>query len=94
MDVIIFMPFYLESRICPDAVLRWIQQQACSKFTANVIETLTMIRQTFREESMSCTWVFEWKSPNSPRLRKARHVESKVNSMLIIFINIKGTVHK
>jgi hypothetical protein len=35
--------------------------------------------------------VFEWKIPNSPNLRKAR---SKVKSMLIIFIKIKGIVHK
>jgi hypothetical protein len=32
-------------------------------------------------------------SPNSPRLKKARQVKSKVKSMLIIFFDIKGIVH-
>jgi hypothetical protein len=33
-------------------------------------------------------------SPNSPRLKKARQVKSKVKSMLIIFFDIKGIVLK
>jgi hypothetical protein len=33
-------------------------------------------------------------SPNSPRPKKVRQAKSKVKSMLIIFFNIKGTVHK
>jgi hypothetical protein len=33
-------------------------------------------------------------SPNSPRLQKVRQVKSKVNSMLIIFSDIKGIVRK
>jgi hypothetical protein len=33
-------------------------------------------------------------SPTSPRPKKARQVKSKVKSMLIIFYDIKGTVHK
>jgi histone-lysine N-methyltransferase SETMAR len=36
----------------------------------------------------------QWKSPNSPRLKKARQVKSKVKSRLIIFFDIKGIVHK
>lgn len=36
----------------------------------------------------------QWKSPNSPRPKKARQVNSKVRSMLIIFFDIRGTVHK
>jgi hypothetical protein len=36
----------------------------------------------------------QWKNPHSPRLKKARRVKSKVKSMLIIFFNIKGIVHK
>jgi hypothetical protein len=41
----------------------------------------------FREESISSTWVSEWKSPNSWRSRKARQVKSKVK-------DIEGTVYK
>jgi hypothetical protein len=36
----------------------------------------------------------ERKSPNSPRPKKVRQENSKVNSMLIIFSDIKGIVHK
>jgi hypothetical protein len=36
------------------------------------METLAMIRQMFLEESMSCTLVFELKSPNSPRTKKGQ----------------------
>jgi hypothetical protein len=36
----------------------------------------------------------QWRSPNSPRPKKARHVKSKVKSMFIILFEIKGTVHK
>jgi hypothetical protein len=36
----------------------------------------------------------QWNSPNSPRPKKARQVKSKVKSMLIIFFDIKGIVHK
>jgi histone-lysine N-methyltransferase SETMAR len=36
----------------------------------------------------------QWRTPNSPRPKKARQVKSKVRSMLIIFFGIKGIVHK
>jgi hypothetical protein len=48
-----------------------------------------MIRQAFGEESMN-----HMESPNSSRPRKATQVKSKVKSMLIIFSDIKGVVHK
>jgi hypothetical protein len=59
-----------------------------------VTDTLAIIRQAFREESMSCAWVCEWRSPNSSIAKKARHVKSKANNMLINFFDIKGTVQK
>jgi hypothetical protein len=50
-----------------------------------------MIRQAFREESMTFTWVFEWKSPHSPRMKKkAGQLKSKIKGMLIIFYHIEG----
>jgi hypothetical protein len=36
----------------------------------------------------------QWKSPNSPRPKKARQVKSKVNSIPCIFFDIKGIVHE
>jgi hypothetical protein len=51
------------------------------------------------------TWVYgydpetkqqlsQWKSPNSPRPKKARQVCSNVKAMLIVFFDIQGIVHK
>ena len=51
------------------------------------------------------TWVYgydpqtkqqlsQWKSPNSPQPKKGCQVHSNVKSMLIIFFNIQGIVHK
>jgi len=36
----------------------------------------------------------QWKSPNSPWSKKARQVRSNVKSMLIVFFDVQGTVHK
>jgi hypothetical protein len=36
----------------------------------------------------------QWKSSNSPRPKKARQVRSNVKSMLIVFFDIQGIVHK
>ena len=36
----------------------------------------------------------QWKSPMSPRPKKARRVKSNLKSMLITFFDIKGIVHK
>jgi hypothetical protein len=44
-----------------------------------------------KEESMNHAEMFEWKYSNSTGPRKARQVKSKVESMLIILFDIKGT---
>lgn len=36
----------------------------------------------------------QWKSPKSPRPKKARQVRSATKSMLIVFFDIKGVVHR
>jgi len=36
----------------------------------------------------------QWKSPMSPRPKKARHVKSNTKSMIITFFDVKGIVHK
>jgi hypothetical protein len=48
-----------------------------------------MIRQAFEKESVSHTWVFEWKRPNSSRPKRMRQVKRKFRSMLIIVFDIK-----
>jgi len=35
----------------------------------------------------------QWKSPGSPRLKKARQSHSAIKSMLIMFFDIRGIVH-
>ena len=36
----------------------------------------------------------QWKSPKSPRPKKARQVKSNVKSMIIAFFDVKRIVHK
>jgi hypothetical protein len=77
--------FYLESCISPDLILWLIRHRVYVEFCANLwkgaLEILTMIRQTFEDESGSHTEVFEWESPNSPGLNEARQVKSKVKNI-------------
>jgi hypothetical protein len=90
----IFMSFYLESCILPDAISQWIRQRNS--------ENATFL---YRDITGDGSWIYsydleteqrssQWKSPNSPRPKKARQVKSKVKSMLKIFFGIKSTVHK
>jgi hypothetical protein len=58
------------------------------------METLAMIRQAFRKESMSHTRVTGWKSTKPLTPKKTRQVKGKVKSMLITLFDIKGIVHK
>jgi hypothetical protein len=71
------------------------EQQVCIKFCANLGKSV------IGDES----WIYgydpetrqqssQWKCPNSPRAKKVRQVKSKVKSMLVIFFDIKGIVHK
>jgi hypothetical protein len=54
------------------------------------MEALAMIKQVFGEESMS----HMQKVQTHQDCKKAKQVKSKVKSMLIIFFDIKGIVHK
>ena len=36
----------------------------------------------------------QWKTPSSPRPKKVRQVHSNIKSLLIIFFDIRGIVHK
>jgi hypothetical protein len=87
-----YVLFFLESCIWSDA--RRQGWQVCIKCCANLgksaKETLAMIRQVLMEESMS----HEWRVQTHRAQEKARQVNSKVKSMLIIFFHIKGILHK
>jgi hypothetical protein len=48
----------------------------CANLGKHAMETLSLIRQAFEEESLS----FQQKSPDSPRPKKVRQAKSKVKS--------------
>jgi hypothetical protein len=65
VDVLIFKSFFWSSVSGDyDTISLWIQHRVYIKFRTNVgknaKETVTVIQQAFREESMSSTRVFEW----------------------------------
>jgi hypothetical protein len=79
-DMLIFMSFYLESCIWRDALSQWIRQR-------NSDDATFLSKVITGDES----WIYgydpetkqqssQWKRPNSPRLKKARQVKSKVKS--------------
>jgi hypothetical protein len=106
VDVPIFMSFYLESCIWPDAIsLRILtagqkQQRVngCKELQITSNDAIFLSRVITGDQS----WTYGYdpetqqqssKSPNSLRPKKMRQVKSKVKSMLIIFFDIKGIAH-
>jgi hypothetical protein len=74
---------------CKGSDLIHAHQTLC-KSLKSVTETLAMVRQVFRRESICCTWMngkvqTHWD-------QKRWQVKRKVKSMLIIIFDIKGTV--
>jgi hypothetical protein len=91
VDMLIFVS-YLESHIWSDVISAWTCECASNfvQISEKVWqESLAMIRQAFREESMSCARVFEWQSPTR-RDPKWRQVRTQEQSTLIIFFDILG----
>jgi hypothetical protein len=66
-----------------------VHQMLCKSWKS-AMQTLTMTRQVFREESMSHASVFEWHG----RPKNVRQVNSKIKSMHNMFFDIKGIIHK
>ena len=71
------------------------EQRACIKFCFKLGKTATegyeMLKTAFGGTKTQSS---QWKSPGSPRQKKARQVRSNIKSMLICFFDQKGTVHK
>jgi hypothetical protein len=89
-----FTSFYLESCIWPDLISRWILRRNSddATFLSSVIKGDESWIYDYDPETKQQS--SQWKSPNLPGPKKANQVKSKVKSMIIIFFNINGIVHK
>jgi hypothetical protein len=88
-EALISTSFYFESCIRPDSISRCIRQR-------NSTECCTDLRNVEAEilAVMWQEWTVHGSSKLSPRPKETRQVKIKVKSMLIIFFDIKGIVHK
>jgi hypothetical protein len=88
------MFFYLESGVSPYANSQWLQQRNSIKFCANlrksVMETLSLIRQTFAEESIR--HARRNQTHRDQKWQDRRRAKSR--ALLIIFFDIKEIAHK
>jgi len=76
------------------SVCRELKQQAGDD--PNVISNIIISDETwvYDYDPQTKQQLFQWKSPNSPLSKKARQVRSSVKSVLIVFSDIQGIVHK
>jgi len=91
-----FVPRLLsdDQKALDTSVCRELKQQARDdpNFVSNIItgdETWVYGHDPDTKQQSS-----QWKSPNSPQLKKACQVRSNVKSMLIVFFDIQGIVQK
>ncbi|KAL4101082.1 hypothetical protein QTP88_021102 [Uroleucon formosanum] len=84
--------------LTPDQKL--LRQQVCSDFLERLEEDPGLTKNIITCEE---TWIFQydvetkrqsmhWKTPESPRIKKARMSKSKFKAMLIVFFDINGIV--
>lgn len=86
---------------CLTAEQKESRKQICSDILENIENDAT-----FLERVITCdeSWFFiydpetkrqsmHWKSPNSPRQKKARMTKSKFKAMMVVFFDIRGIVH-
>ncbi|GFS88481.1 putative mariner transposase [Trichonephila clavipes] len=82
--------------LTPDQKL--LRQQVCSDFLERLEEDPGLMKNIITCEE---TWIFQydvetkqqlmqWKTPESPRIEKARMSKSKFKAMLIVFFDING----
>jgi hypothetical protein len=74
---------------------------ACLELGKKANEDPTFISRTIMKDE-SCIYSYDletkqqssqWKSPQSPKAKKARQVQSSTKSMFTVFFNVKGVVH-
>lgn len=81
---------------------RNLRIQTCTELQQTVRECPNFLSRVITGDE---SWVYgydpetkqqssQWKTPSSPRPKKARQVRSNIKSMLIIFFDIRGIVHK
>jgi hypothetical protein len=76
------------------------QKNICSDIMKRITEQLDAL-----ENVITCdeTWIFQynletkrqsshWKTPTSPRMKKARMSKSNVKAMIVVFFNIRGVI--
>jgi histone-lysine N-methyltransferase SETMAR len=88
------MFFYLELCIWPDVISQCILQRNSDEATFLSWIITGDESWVYGYDSETKQQSSQWKSPYSPRPKKARQVKGKVKSMLIIFFDIKRIVHK
>ncbi|KAJ8943718.1 hypothetical protein NQ318_012485 [Aromia moschata] len=89
---------FVPKTFTPDQKL--VRQQICSDFLERLDEDSELM-----ENIITCdeTWIFQhdvetkrqsmhWKTPASPRMKKAKMSKSKFKAMLIVFFDINGIV--
>lgn len=95
-------------KVCAKMVPRLLSQDQkdCRvNICADVLERIEN-DPTYLERVVTCdeTWIFQydpetkrqslhWKSPNSPRAKKARMSKSKFKAMVIVFFDIRGVIY-
>jgi hypothetical protein len=89
-----FLYPFIWSRVISRCIRQRNSITFCADLGKSMMETLAMIRQVFGEESMSHTLLFEWYCQTHRDKKKTRLEKRKVMSMVIIFFDIKGIVHK
>ncbi|VVC33870.1 Transposase, type 1 [Cinara cedri] len=79
---------------------KFLRQQVCSDFLEKLKEDPGLMKNIITCDE---TWIFQydvetkrqsmhWKTPESPRIKKARMSKSKFKAMLIVFFDINGIV--
>jgi hypothetical protein len=84
--ILVFGVMYLSW--CDFAMDLTKEQRVCIKFCANLRKI------AIEKESMNRTWESECLVQTSPKLKNVTQMKNKVKSMLIIFFDIKGIIHK